>query len=246
MSLSKVIKPIHLVTSDEVVQIPDAPLLLENQEEEEISESNEKQLVTEEQIRHTIEKNALEKANEMSHKILQSARLERETLIAQAQEDAKRIRVEAQQSAYQKVLEDKHQQIDECISRVDFLLEDLQKQQQNFLQQYEDGLFSLALEIAEKVVRTSIPQHEELMIPLVREAVSAVKNADWIGVEVSDQLPKLVEALQKEFAAWKSIQISAAELPVDGCLVNTPNGVVDASASVQLENLKVLFEKSMG
>ncbi len=246
MSLSKVIKPVHLVTSDEVVQIPDAPLLLENQEEEEISESNEKQLVTEEQIRHTIEKNALEKANEMSHKILQSARLERETLIAQAQEDAKRIRVEAQQSAYQKVLEDKHQQIDECISRVDFLLEDLQKQQQNFLQQYEDGLFSLALEIAEKVVRTSIPQHEELMIPLVREAVSAVKNADWIGVEVSDQLPKLVEALQKEFAAWKSIQISAAELPVDGCLVNTPNGVVDASASVQLENLKVLFEKSMG
>ena len=229
-----------------MVQIPDAPLLLENQEEEEISESNEKQLVTEEQIRHTIEKNALEKANEMSHKILQSARLERETLIAQAQEDAKRIRVEAQQSAYQKVLEDKHQQIDECISRVDFLLEDLQKQQQNFLQQYEDGLFSLALEIAEKVVRTSIPQHEELMIPLVREAVSAVKNADWIGVEVSDQLPKLVEALQKEFAAWKSIQISAAELPVDGCLVNTPNGVVDASASVQLENLKVLFEKSMG
>ena len=246
MSLSKVIKPVHLVTSDEVVQIPDAPLLLENQEEEEISESNDNQLVTEEQIRHSIEKNALEKANEMSHKILQSARLERETLIAQAQEDAKRIRVEAQQSAYQKVLEDKHQQIDECISRVDFLLEDLQKQQQNFLQQYEDGLFSLALEIAEKVVRTSIPQHEELMIPLVREAVSAVKNADWIGVEVSDQLPKLVEALQKEFAAWKSIQISAAELPVDGCLVNTPNGVVDASASVQLENLKVLFEKSMG
>lgn len=246
MSLSKVIKPVHLVTSDEVVQIPDAPLLLENQEEEEISESNEKQLVTEEQIRHTIEKNALEKANEMSHKILQSARLDRETLIAQAQEDAKRIRVEAQQSAYQKVLEDKHQQIDECISRVDFLLEDLQKQQQSFLQQYEDGLFSLALEIAEKVVRTSIPQHEELMIPLVREAVSAVKNADWIGVEVSDQLPKLVEALQQEFAAWKSTQVSAAELPVDGCLVNTPDGVVDASASVQLENLKVLFEKSMG
>ncbi len=246
MSLSKVIKPVHLVTSDEVVQIPDAPLLLENQEEEEISESNEKQLVTEEQIRHTIEKNALEKANEMSHKILQSARLERETLIAQAQEDAKRIRIEAQQSAYQKVLEEKHQQIDECISRVNLLLEDLQKQQQSFLQQYEDGLFSLALEIAEKVVRTSIPQHEELMVPLVREAVSAVKNADWIGVEISDQLPKLVEALKQEFAAWKSIQVSAAELPVDGCLVNTPDGVVDASASVQLENLKVLFEKSMG
>lgn len=246
MYLSKVIKPVHLVTSDEVVQIPDAPLVLGDQQEEEIPESDERQFITEEQIRQTIEKNALEKANEMSHKILQSARLERETLIAQAQEDAKRIRVEAQQSAYQKVLEDKHQQIDECISRVNLLLEDLQKQQQSFLQQYEDGLFSLALEIAEKVVRTSIPQNEKLMIPLVREAVSAVKNADWIGVEVSDQLPKLVEALQQEFSAWQSIQVSAAGLPADGCLVNTPDGVVDASASVQLENLKVLFKKSMG
>ena len=219
MYLSRVIKPVHLVASDEVVQIPDAPLPPAEQQEEEIPESNEQQLVTEEQIRHTIEKNALEKANEMSHKILQSARLEREALIAQAQEDTKRIRIEAQQSAYQKVLEEKHQQIDECISRVNLLLEDLQKQQQSFLQQYEDGLFSL---------------------------VSAVKNADWIGVEISDQLPKLVEALKQEFAAWQSIQVSAVGLPVDGCLVNTPDGVVDASASVQLENLKALFEKSMG
>ena len=127
MYLSRVIKPVHLVASDEVVQIPDAPLPPAEQQEEEIPESNEQQLVTEEQIRHTIEKNALEKANEMSHKILQSARLEREALIAQAQEDTKRIRIEAQQSAYQKVLEEKHQQIDECISRVNLLLEDLQK-----------------------------------------------------------------------------------------------------------------------
>lgn len=246
MSLSKVIKPVHLVTSDEVVQIPDAPQLQNGQQEEEIPESSERQLVTEEQIRQTIERNAVEKANEMSLKILQSARQEREKLIAQAQEDAKRIRMEAQQAAYQKVLEDKHQQIDACISKVNRLLEDLQKQQQSFLQQYEDGLFSLALEIGEKVVRTSIPQHEELMVPLVREAVSTVKNADWISVEVSEQLPGLVETLKQEFAAWQSIQVSGSGVPPDGCLVSTPNGVVDASASVQLENLRSLFEKSMG
>lgn len=246
MSLSKVIKPFHLVSSDEVVQIPDAPLPLQEEQEEQFPESSETRLVTEEQIRQTIEKNALEKANEVSHKVLQSARQEREKILAQAQEDAKRIRTEAQQSAYQDVLNEKHQQIDECISRVNFLLEDLQKRQQSFLQQYEDGLFSIALEIAEKVVRTSIPQHEELMVPLVREAVSTVKNADWIGVEVSDQLPGLVETLKQELAAWKSIQVSGAGLPVDGCLVNTPDGVVDASASVQLENLKILFEKSTG
>ncbi len=246
MCLSKVIKPFHLISSDEVVQIPDAPLPPEERQEEELPESCETQSVTEEQIRRTIEKNALEKANEVSHKVLQSARQEREKILAQAQEDAKRIRTEAQQTAYQDVLNKKHQQIDECISRVNSLLEDLQKQQQSFLQQYEDGLFSIALEIAEKVVRTSIPQHEELMVPLVREAVSTVKNADWISVEVSDQLPGLVEKLKQEFAAWKSIQVSGIGLPVDGCFVNTPDGVVEASASVQLENLKILFEKSTG
>ncbi len=84
------------------------------------------------------------------------------------------------------------------------------------------------------------------MVPLVREAVSTVKNADWISVEVSDQLPGLVEKLKQEFAAWKSIQVSGIGLPVDGCFVNTPDGVVEASASVQLENLKILFEKSTG
>ena len=38
------------------------------------------------------------------------------------------------------------------------------------------------------------------MIPLVNKAVSTVKNAEWISVEVSSQLPGLVEELKKEMA----------------------------------------------
>ena len=250
--MRKVIKPGNLVPSEEVVQIPDAPTPqpLESQEIP-ISEATPSdplpELETQDKSRQILESKTLEQVQDVSHKILQSARIEREKILSQAQEEAEKIRTEARQTAYRQVLDEKHGEIERCLSEVDRLMNDLQEQHQSFIKQYEDGLFSLSLDIAEKVLHTAIGEQEELMRSLVKEAVSSVKNVNWISVQVSDRLPGLVEALQKEFANWKElcqVEVSAADLPIGGCVVQTPDGVVDASISVQLGNLKGIFDKS--
>lgn len=257
--MPKVIKPKDLRPSEKIVHIPDVPdtaadPLLELSEQGEDGSVGEDLLVTGTQLQEVMTRAAEAKANDVSQKILQNARTERERILKQAQDEAqqlreetKRLQDEAQRSAYEEVLEKKHQEIDDCIRGVDALMEELQQQQQSFLQQYEEGLFAVSLDIVRKVLGTAIPQHEELMIPLVREAVSTVKNASWISVQVSSRLPGLIEALKRELAAWQGIQqleVSGADLPEDGCVVHTSYGVVDASVSEQLQNLEAIFNQS--
>lgn len=257
--MPKVIKPKDLRPSEKIVHIPDVPdtvadPLLELSEQGEDGFVGEDPLAAGTQLQEVMTRAAEAKANDVSQKILQNARTERERILKQAQDEAqqlreetKRLQDEAQRSAYEEVLEKKHQEIDECIRGVDALMEELQRQQQSFLQQYEEGLFAVSLDIVRKVLGASIPQHEELMIPLVREAVSTVKNASWISVQVSSRLPGLIEALKRELAAWQAVQqleVSGADLPEDGCVVHTSYGVVDASVSEQLKNLEAIFNQS--
>lgn len=260
-SLPKVIKPGRQVPSDEVYRIPDdtppPPPAAEGSGEGEndvedtasVFESPEEQeRKREEQIRQRekfLEEQARAKAEEISQRILQSAKAERERMMEQAQADSGRIREEARQAAYETVYREKKQAIESRLGELDRLMEQLQRDQREFLAQYEEGLSGLALEIAQKLLDESILKHQELMKPLVNKAVSSVKNSEWISVQVSDRLPGLAEELKKELAGrpgMPPVDVLAGDLPPGSCMVHTPEGIVDASVSTQLENLRGIFE----
>lgn len=245
-SLPKVIKPSKLIASEEIVQIPDAVPDLHDSAVDELLAVEDK-IPPASQSRSILGETAIERANEVSRKILQSARIEREKILEQAQEEAAGIRETAQREAYRQVLEEKQAEITSCLEEMDQLMNQLREEQESFLQQYEEGLSDLAVEIAEKVLKDSVHKNKELLISLVKEAVSSVKNADWISVQISDKLPDLVEKLQGELSTRKDfmrVEVSTADLPVDSCIVHTPEGVIDASVPVQLDNLKTLFHHS--
>jgi len=257
--LPKILKPGNLIATQEVVQIPDVapppppvvPVEEPLEEEQEIAQETVQQeqeppAALQEQWKALSEK-AIERANDASQKILQRAREEREALLEQAQKDAQRIRQEAQQAGYQQALEEKQTYIGNCLSEVEELMNELKQQLGSFLKQYEDGLFSLCLDITKKVLGTTIAEHEELMLPLIKDAVATVRNADWIGVQVSEKLPRLVQMLKSELAQRQDfgpLEVTTADIPADSCIINTPDGIVDASVCVQLENLKTQLEKS--
>ena len=247
-SLRKIIRPGSIIPLDEVVKIPDAPAISQTNAVAEEAQAEDPQDQTSSYVSplNVLSDNTVERANEISQKILQRARTERESILEQAQADAQRIREEAGREAYCKVLEDKQNEIDSCLSELERLMNELQEQQRSFLKQYEEGLHILALDITKKVLGTSIREHEELMLPLIKNAIASVKNADWISIQISERLPQLVEQLKKELAHRQDlgrVEVAASDLPEDSCIISVSEGVVDASVSVQLENLRAQFEK---
>lgn len=188
---------------------------------------------------------AKEQAEAMSQKILQSAKSERSRMMEQAQADVGRLREEAYRKGREEALTEKRVEIEGKLRELDRLMERLAKEQETFLRQYQEGLAALSLEIAQKVLGEAVMADGALMRPLVKKAVSSVKNAEWISVEVSSRLPGLVEGLKKELADRPDLprlDVQGTDLPPGGCRVHTPEGMVDASVSTQLGNLKSLFD----
>ena len=253
-SLPKVIKSSRLIASEEVVQIPDAVIPPAFQEEPAADESPSERAADQEEIapavdqsRLILEGSAVERANEVSRKILQTARTERERILEQARKESAQIRKEAYTEGFQQALDEKRGDISASLGEMDCLMNQLREEQERFLQQYEDGLADLAISIVQKVLKDSVQKDEDRIISLVKDAVSTVKNADWISVHVSNRLPELVEKLQNDLSFHQGstrIQVSGFDIPADSCILHTPEGVVDASVSVQLDNLKTLFHHS--
>ena len=188
---------------------------------------------------------AKEQAEAMSQKILQSAKSETTRMMEQAQADVGRIREDAYKKGREEGLTEKRVEIEGKLRQLDQLMEQLAAEQESFLRGYQEGLAALSLEIAQKVLDEAVMSDGSLMRPLVKKAVSSVKNAEWISVEVSSKLPGLVEWLKKELAGrpeYPRMDVQGSDLPPGGCRVHTPEGMVDASVSTQLGNLKTLFD----
>ena len=126
-------------------------------------------------------------------------------------------------------------------------MKQLLQEQADYFKQYADALTSFSLEIAEKVLNTAIQADPQVLGPLVQKAVSTVKNADWLSVQVSSDAPALVARLKEDLSSWavaNRVELLPGLLPLGSCVVQTPEGTVDASVSTQLANLKNLLQQS--
>ena len=120
------------------------------------------------------------------------------------------------------------------------LLNQLAQQQRQYFIRYEKALPDLALEIAGKVMEHAIQTDPLVLEPLVQRAVAQVKNAEWLEVQISQQLPELAQELRKELQEWtdaRHVEVTTDQNELGACVVHTPQGIIDASVSTQLDNL---------
>ena len=205
---------------------------------------------------------AISHAEELAQDILQKAReeaalivsqanlqakLDHDHLLAQTATELEQIKKEAYEEAYQAGRTDGAQaeavSIRECIGALEIAVANLEGQQAGFMAEYEYNLKWLAWEIASKVLGHKIEQDETELVSLVKTAVASVKNAKWIAVEVSEEMTELIDRLTQEFKRTGDAQIDIRGIsaPVGTCIVDTPDGLIDASVYSQLENLRQYF-----
>ncbi len=160
-------------------------------------------------------------------------------------EELKQVRSQARKQAYNDVMEEKRKEYQECLQKVDVLLKEMEQQHQEFLSEYRDHLATLALSIAEKVVLKKISEEDRYFNDLVTNAISSIKNADWITVQVSDQMGDYVEQMSKEIKkkGYNNVEVVSGPYPLGTCLLEIPEGFIDASVPIQFQNLRAGFER---
>lgn len=137
------------------------------------------------------------------------------------------------ESQYQKKLQELRQ-----------MIAAVEKEKDNIIQKYEKDIEILPLEIAEKIIGDKISMDDDMVSRIIESSIKDFKNLEWIKIYVSgkDDIIKiqsdknLAEELKKISNDVK-IEISK-ELDKGGCVIETPDTVIDAGIRTQLSNFK--------
>lgn len=233
--------------SENVVLIPDmpAPPGPSAEEGEALPEEQALSERVQEQAAELLAK-AQEQAQREKEEARSLAEKERAALLAAAGEEAERIREQARIEGAERGRREKQAEISNGLQALADTLLELRQRHHTFLQESGQGLKLLAVDIAEKIIDQKIAEDDAALTGLVKKAVQSIRDADWITVEISANLPQLVQKLEEELGAGSSgarVEVALRDLPDSGVWVQTPDGAVDASLSTQVANLKEIFSQ---
>ena len=198
----------------------------------------------------------LKDATLQSDIIKQEARNERENILREAQEDAKKIHDEAKEQGYkegfelgrqegaEKVREEMDSLIKETAINADNTLKTAKEAMQYYVEHAEAEVAAVIMQVVEKV----LPQHfidvPQVILPLVRQALLKVRDQQEITVHVAPDNYDIVLMARDEFRSMltggnATLEITPDESLHEGdCVIETPNGTVDARLATQIELLK--------
>lgn len=129
-------------------------------------------------------------------------------------------------------------------------LEQFRKTQDAILDRHLDELTTLAIDVAEKVVKVSLKSSKDLVASMIMSAAETCRNKEWAKVYISSDDKAIAVNLERELIDALS-QISQnvkvvimEDEPTGTCIIETPDQRIDASADVQIENIRELVEEN--
>lgn len=197
--------------------------------------------------------------------ILRKAEIDAKNIRKQAEIDAKRMHkeIETQMGQAKKEAEDafqtsKHQgykegyelgkqeanqQYESLIKQAKQTIESAKKASQERIEQTEYDILHMATALAEKVIGSVLPQDDGKWLEMVKRAISEVKEQDEVRLLVHHKWFDFMMMHKKEL---KSLLRNTAEFYVYpeasldefSCIIEFPNGRIDAGVDSQLTELK--------
>ena len=163
-------------------------------------------------------------------------------------EGYKKGHAEGQEKGYkdglQKAKDEMKAQLDESVKKAEHVLNTAKEATKDYLVKAEQDFAEIIIRVVEKV----IPQHfidaPQVILPAVRQALMKVRDQKEIIIHVAPDCYDFVLMARDEFRALLTGGNAALEVQSDDslkagdCLLETPNGSVDARLQTQLEILK--------
>lgn len=266
--MRKIFKPEHIRRDKKIVKIPDIEFeietpdeALEADEENQNEQSNEQTVLTQE-LRDKITAEIREElAGELGRKkikaqkecniLLREAKMEAEVIIAQANAEKDRILNEANARAQQaaseaynegsyKGFKEKTALLDNLALYISHSIEEIKREKNQFFEEYTKELKHLSVDICEKIISQKIEDDDMVMYGVIKDAVRYARDTKWIKADVSSKLSGYIDSLEKELQeSGQNVEFILSEnVPKDTCILNTSNGVIVATLSEQLKNLR--------
>ena len=195
--------------------------------------------------------------------LLNAARAEAEQMktaaAAQARAQADKIRQEARQKGYhagyaegiagaaKDLKAQREAQAAKMEKQLQTFLSDLSQAQDELMDGTKADMRDLAIAVAEKVVRISLKSSSGVIAKMIQDATEKMKRREWVHIYVSDcdvkglsQItPRLTRALSGLSDHIRIIPVAEEESGT--CIIETPDTIIDASASTQMTNIRSML-----
>ena len=197
----------------------------------------------------------------------QMTQAECERILRETNEEAEKIRTQAHDEGYKeghdKGFEDGHKEgtdaakkelketIDNANKKAEKTIQDARNATADYFIRAENDIAKILIMAIEKV----LPQHfldvPKDILPVLREAINHVRDQKEIKVHVEPNSYDLVLVARNEFQAMLTDGTAVLEIVSDDalkpgdCVIETPNGGVDARLSTQIELMKNAIQSVM-
>lgn len=192
-------------------------------------------------------KDLLRTARQEAEKIIRNANDEAARLVADSQERAKQIEQEAQQQGWEDGYErGTHKAGEEYSGRLEEANDIVQNafaERQEIIAGSEDEIIHLAMAVARKVISNELVANPESIVEIVKRAIQKVTDREEVSVRVNpENLDTTISAQDEISQSVKGIRkfkvLADPSVTLGGCVVETPNGNVDARIERQLEEIE--------
>lgn len=197
--------------------------------------------------------------------LLEEARKKAAAIVAEAQEEARRlideIRLHAsltQREAHQRGLEEGREE-GRRLGKADFtealhtawdLYRQALRERERLLASAENELARLSIKVAERIIGQEMRTAGEAIMNVVRQALSGIKDREEVLIRVSPDDYHHVNAdrtaLARMMEGMKNFEVVVdGKVDAGGCIIETNLGNVDARISTQLTAISLAFERAI-
>lgn len=171
-------------------------------------------------------------------------RIDDRNLVSRAQEEAGEIRDAAALEGYKAGLE----QVKEDIKQVKNALVNFSKAKQEVFEYIAPDILEISIDIARKIVKKEIEQDPQIVLDSILEVLKTISRDETkIVIKVNpsqvtlakENMPEIISSLGMDI---KTNVIGDDTISTGGCIVQTNNGIVDATVETQLEIIKEAFK----
>ena len=182
----------------------------------------------------------LEQVKQQAAKILQEAQNQAEQIRSKAQvEGREKAMQQAQQESHSRV----EQQMKSVIPAVESAINDLVQQRDDWESHWEHQAVTLAMKIAEKIIRRELAQDPGISKTWIRQSLELISRQEQVTIELSpgdlEAIQPQIELLSQSLGRLAETRvITNPQLQPGECRVLTQHGQIDQRLETQLDRIE--------